>query len=120
MDAGIENVFLINSGTFDEQYDIGKFIEFKGDVYDVLVSPFLDGIKKLPVWRYYKVEDGEKDIDLISFDVYGTLFYGWIIQYYNDTTEEVFKEGDILNLFNESDLEELYKNISNGNLEQIS
>lgn len=120
MDERLENVFLIGDEATEERYALEKFFAFKGDGHDVLCSPFLDGLRKLPVWRYYKVDNGEKDIDLISWDAYGTLFYSWLIQYYNDTIDEVFPEGTILSLFDEGDLEELYKNISNGELEDIS
>lgn len=120
MDNRIENLFLISTEPVNNKYDLEKFLEFKVDTYDVLCSPFLDGLKKLPVWRYYKVEEGFREIDQIAYQVYGNLFYAWLIQYYNDTIEEVFPDGTILNLFSEFDLEELYSNISNGNLEQIS
>lgn len=120
MDDRLEELFLINNEATEERYALEKFIEFVGDGHDVLTAPFLDGIKTLPVWRYYKVDDGEKDIDLISYDAYGTLFYAWLIQFYNDTVEETFEEGTVLKLFNEQELEELYQNISTGELEQIS
>lgn len=120
MDDRLEGLFLIDDASSEERYALEKIIAFKGDGHDVLVSPFLDGLKKLPVWRYYRVDDGEKDIDMISYDAYGTLFYAWLIQYYNDTIDEVFQEGTVLSLFNETDLEELYRNISAGELEDIS
>lgn len=120
MDERLEDLFLISNEATEERYALEKFMQFKGDAYDVLCSPFLDGLIKLPVWRYYRVDDGEKDIDMISYDAYGTLFYAWLIQYYNDTIDETFPEGTILNLFDENDLEELYKNISAGDLEDIS
>ena len=120
MDDRLKDLFLISTDATDERFSPDKFFEFKGDAYDMLISPFLDGLRKLPVWRYYKVDEGARDIDLIAYQVYGNLFYGWLIQYYNDTIEETFPDGTILNLFSESDLEELYKNIANGNLEQIS
>lgn len=110
----------MSSTPVEDKYDLEKFLEFKGDTYDVLCSPFLDGLRRLPVWRYYKVEEGFREIDQIAYHVYGNLFYAWLIQYYNDTIEEVFSDGTILNLFSSIDLEELYKNISNGDLEQIS
>lgn len=120
MDDRIQDLFLISTNASDERFSPEKFMEFKGDSYDMLCSPFLDGLRQLPVWRYYKVDEGARDIDLIAYQVYGNLFYGWLIQFYNDTIEETFKDGTILNLFSEEDLEELYQNISNGNLEQIS
>lgn len=120
MDKRLENVFLISQEPADEKYSLEKFLEFKGDTYDVLCSPFIDGLRKLPVWRYYKVDHRHRDIDIISYEIYGSLFYSWLIQCYNDTIDEVFPDGTILNLFSISDLEELYKNISNGDLEQVS
>ena len=120
MDDRLKDLFLISMTATDDQYSPDKFFEFKGDAYDVVLSPFLDGLKKLPVWRYYKVDEGARDIDLIAYQVYDNLFYGWLIQYYNNTIEETFPDGTILNLFSPYDLDELYKNIANGNLEQIS
>lgn len=120
MDDRLDDLFLMSDDATEERYALEKFVEFKGDGHDVLISPFLDGLKKLPVWRYYRVDDGEKDIDMISYDAYGTLFYSWMIQFYNDTIDETFDEGTVLGLFSEQDLEELYKNVSAGELEQIS
>lgn len=103
----------------DERYDLAKFMDFKEDCFDVLCSPFLLGLKNLPLWRYYRCEDGEKDIDLISMDAYGTLFYSFLIQYYNDTTKEVFDETDVLMLFDPEDLEDLYAKVSKGDITEI-
>lgn len=120
-DSRLDKVFTIDKDyVSDERYDIAKFIEFKGDVHDVLCCPFLMGLKKLPLWRYYRVDDGEKDIDNISFDAYGTLFYSFLIQYYNDRYEEEFPEGTVLKLFNVEDLENLYTALSNKDFDKIS
>ena len=119
-DSRLENVFTIDADyETEERYDLGKFIQFKGDVHDVLCCPFLMGLKKLPLWRYYRVDDGEKDIDLISDDAYGTLFYSFLIQYYNDTFEEEFPEGTVLKLFSIEDLEQLYADLSDKNFDRI-
>lgn len=119
MEDVFENLFTINEYSSEERYDLTKFFEFKNDVHDVLCSPFLMGLKKLPVWRYYRVDDGYKDIDMISYDAYGTLWYSYLIQIYNDTVDEVFEEGTVLNLFSASDLEELYAKVADKDLTSL-
>lgn len=114
-----KDLFTISDDASDERYDLAKFMEWKEDTYDVLNSPFLDNLIELPVWRYYRVNDGFKDIDLISQDAYSTPVYSSLIQIYNGTTEEVFPEYTVLKLFSVEDLEDLYAKLVNkdmGNL----
>lgn len=108
-------MFTIGDIASEERYDLAKFMPFVGDTYDALSSPFLLGISNLPVWRYYKVNDGFKDIDLIATDAYGIPVYSSLIQIYNGTTQEVFPEDTILKLFSMDDLEQLYANILDKN-----
>lgn len=115
----IKDIFTLSEYSSDERYDLAKLLEFKGDSYDALVSPFLMGLKELPVWRYYKCSEGAKDIDMISYDAYDTLFFAYLIQYYNDTIEEVFDEDTVLKLFSVEDLEDLYAKVSNNKLAEI-
>lgn len=119
MDSRFEDVFTIGEVVSEERYDLEKFIDFKGDCFDVLCSPFLDGLKKLPVWRYYRVNDGFKEIDLISLDAYGTPFHAPLIQHYNDTIEEIFPEDTVLLLFHQDDLEQLYATLSDKDLSKL-
>lgn len=115
-----ENLFVIDTDVVsDERYDLAKFMPYKVDTYDVLNCPFLMALKKLPVWRYYRVNEGYKDIDMISYDAYNTLFYAYIIQYYNDTTLEHFEEDTVLKLPSIEDLEDLYANLINKDLSGI-
>ena len=118
-DDVFDGAFTMNTLSSDERYDLAKFLEFIDDDYDAVNSPFLLGLRTLPVWRYYRVNDGYKDIDMISYDAYGTLFYSYLIQFYNDTIEEVFEEGTVLKLFDTEDLEELYTKVSNTELDSI-
>ena len=107
-------MFTVRNYPSEEQYDLGKLMDFKGDVYDVIDSPLLNKLQQLPVARYYNVNDGYKDIDLISMDAYGDPFYAFLIQYYNNMFIETFPEDTVLNLFGLSDLNDLYNNIANG------
>ena len=114
-----KDLFTISDEASDERYDLAKFMEWKEDTYDVLNSPFLDNLIELPVWRYYRVNEGFREIDLISQDAYATPVYSSLIQIYNGTTEEVFPEYTVLKLFSVEDLEDLYAKLVNkdmGNL----
>lgn len=108
-----DGLFTMGNISTSERYDLGKLMPWKEDTYDVLNSPFLLGLMNLPLWRYYKVNDGFKEIDLISSDAYSTPVYSSLIQIYNGTTEEVFPEYTVLKLFDVDDLEQLYADVVN-------
>ena len=107
-------MFSIRTYQSEETYDLAKFINFVDDVYDVINCPFLIKLKELPTYRYYKVSEGYKDIDMTSQDVYDTPFFTFFIQYYNDTDKVVFDDEDELNLFSKEDLISLFHQISAG------
>ena len=96
----------------EEKYDISKFLDFQEDVYDVIGSPFLAQLKQLPTVEYYNVNNGFREIDLISSEKYGTPFFAYMIQFYNNDFREVFPEGTVLNLFSPKDLIDLFNNLS--------
>jgi hypothetical protein len=109
--------FTIRDYSSDEQFDLAKFMQFKGDVYDVIDSPFLQGVLNLPTVSYYDVNSGSREIDIISQSTYGTPFYVFLLQFYNGIFMETLPEGTRLNLFSLTDLNNLYINIANGNLQ---
>lgn len=119
-DSKFDGLFVMSNYSSEERYDMAKFMEYKGDTYDVLNSPFLIGLKKLPVFSYYRCAEGYKDIDLISFDAYGTYFYSYLIQYYNDTIAETFDEETVLYLFDIEALEDMYAQLSDNNLTMLT
>ena len=100
-------MFKVRKYASEEQYDIAKFLDFRGDVYDVINSPFLRGLKELPVERYYPVESGNEDLDIISEKVYGIAFLAFHIQFYNGLTTDYAEEGTVLKLFSLEDLNKL-------------
>ncbi len=104
--------FYMRDFTSEEKFDISKFLDFENDVYDVIGSPFLAQLKQLPVKEYYYVNNGFKEIDLISSEKYGTPFFAYIIQFYNDDFRETFPEGTILKLFSSEDLNQIYYSLS--------
>ena len=107
-------MFSIRTYQSNETYDLAKFINFVDDVYDVINCPFLLKLRELPTYKYYKVSEGYRDIDMISQDAYGTPFFTFFIQYYNDTDKVVFDDEDELNLFSKEDLISLFHQISAG------
>lgn len=112
--------FYMRDFQSEEKYDLAKFLNFSEGVYDVVNSPFLALLKKLPVVRYYEVSYGYKEIDLIADSVYGDPFFAYLIQFYNNDFRDHFPEGVVLNMFSLSDLENLYYELStNKNLEGI-
>ena len=104
--------FFMRNYTSEEKYDISKFMNFENDVYDVVNSPFLALLKQLPVVKYYYVDLGYHDIDLIAMSYYNDATLGYLIQYYNDDFRDTFPEGTVLKLFSLTNLEELYHTMS--------
>ena len=106
--------FTIRNYPSDERWDLSKFLDFQEDCYDVINSPFLNKFKDLPTVQYYNVNNGYKDIDMISQHAYGNQFYTFLLMYYNDLTSEIVPEDTILRLFSITDLDSLYFDLSNG------
>lgn len=96
----------------DEKYDISKFMKYEDGVYDTVGSIFFAKVKLLPTVSYYSVNDGYREVDIIAQKVYGSVFFSYLIQLYNNMFIEVFPEGTILNLFSANDLENLYSQLS--------
>lgn len=104
--------FYMREFASEEKFDISKFLNFENDVYDVLDSPFLALLSQLPVVEYYNVDNGYKDVDLISSEKYGEPFLAYLIQFYNNDFRETFPEGTILKLFSIEDLNDIYYTLS--------
>ena len=100
--------FYIRNYSSEERYDISKFLYYENGVYDTSGSPFLAKLKELPTVKYYYVDEGYREVDLIAQQEYGDLFFAYLIQFYNNMFMETFPEGTKLNLFSSDDLEELY------------
>jgi len=104
--------FFIRNYASDEKYDISKFMDYTEGVYDMVASPFLAQLVQLPTVKYYYVDNGFKEIDLIAVDAYKDTFFSYLIQFYNHDFRETFPSGTKLNLFSANDLEVLYHNLT--------
>ena len=104
--------FYMRNYSSEEKYDISKFLNYIEGTYDCVDSPFIAQLQQLPTVKYYNVDDGFKEVDLIASEEYGDTFFAYLIQYYNNDFRETFPEGTKLNLFSSRDLEELYYTLS--------
>ena len=104
--------FYMREFASEEKFDISKFLKFENDVYDVLDSPFLALLAQLNPSEYYYVDNGYKEVDLISSEKYGEPFLAYLIQFYNNDFRETFPEGTVLRLFDLADLNEIYYTLS--------
>ena len=104
--------FYMREFKSEEKYDISKFLNFEQDVYDVINSPFLIQVQQLPTVEYYYVDNGYKEIDMISTEKYGEPFLAYLIQFYNNDFRETFPEGTVLKLFSIDDLNEIYHELA--------
>lgn len=83
--------------------------EIKGGVYDILDSHFLSQIKKLPLAGHRVIVDDEGRPDIVSFRLYGSTEYWWILMIYNSLiTPNQLKAGNSIKFPMLDELETLY------------
>ena len=66
------------------RYDMIKFFEFNKDNIDALTSYFALHLKDLPYIGERVVQAEVKRPDLLSYNIYGSTQYWWILMWYND------------------------------------
>jgi hypothetical protein len=77
--------FFINTALEDvERFDLSKFMLYDVDVFDPVTANIFADIKDLPAGGQYTVQGKDRRPDLISFDIYGTTQYYWVIMVYNE------------------------------------
>lgn len=80
----ISKEFFINTTIEDvERFDFSKFMKLENGAFDPMTSNVLRELKNLPLGGRIRVEGKDNRPDLISFDVYGTTQYYWVIMVYN-------------------------------------
>lgn len=93
----------------DSRFDMEKFIEKDSDFFDIYNSNFLSVINTIKQTGEFKVTNEEMRIDLISYRIYGTTQFWWMLLEYNNIIDQFsIKQGDILKFFDLSDLESKY------------
>ena len=103
----------------DLRYDFAKFLRYNTDNYNPITSKFLTELRKLKTVGEFIVTVQEGRADLVSYEIYGSTQYWWIILEYNDLMNvDDLTISKKLNFPKLSDLEDLYfslKSMENGN-----
>jgi len=93
----------------DQRFVMEKFIEEDFNFFDVYNSKFLFLIKELKQFGEYKITMDSARIDLISYNIYGTTQFWWMLLEFNDIADQFsIKRGQIIKFFDLSDLESKY------------
>ena len=103
-------MFYINTDLESkERYDMAKFSEYLTDNFDILNSYFVHKLKSLAEFGQYAVQAEEERAELISFKIYGSTQYWWLLLLYNDLTAwEQLTAGLTLKYPSITSLEDLY------------
>jgi hypothetical protein len=95
-----------------ERFDFSKFCEYTNGEYDNFTSSFLIDLKKLATENSYTVTYEEDRIDLISYKIYGSTQYWWILIEYNAILDPfTIPNGTIINYPSLQDLQLLLFNL---------
>ena len=103
--------FYVNTeNSVDNRFNFPNFIEFKNNVYDTMDSVMTGEIRKLPSAGVYNVRSLEDQRpDLVSYNIYGTIEYWWIILRYNGMIDFTKLRGDTtINFPSERNIDDLY------------
>lgn len=90
--------FFLDQQFSGPSVDMARFLEFDSESFDPLTSYFLLRLPYLESGGTIEVQaQWERRPDLVSYHIYGTTQWWWIILMYNDlTTNEEVKAGDRL------------------------
>lgn len=101
--------YIDNSLATPTRYDMSKFISFSGDCFEPLNSYFLEALVRIPYSGVITVTTQERRPDLLSYDIYGSTQYWWILMMYNGISSiNDIKTGNSLNFPSLENLENLY------------
>lgn len=109
--------FQVNkSYQYTNRFDLERFVEFTHNYYDILNSPMLEGIKKLPTIGQYTIVEYPYRPDVQSYNIYKESQYWPYLMIYNGLGNvENLSLGKVLKVFSLSDLEKILYNSSNLN-----
>jgi len=101
--------FFNNKSDSSTKFAIENFVEFKEGTFDPINSEIMDQIKTLKEVGVTIVTTEEMRPDLISFKIYGSTQYWFLLLLYNDIIDFTdLKLGDTIRYFNIVDLEGLF------------
>lgn len=95
-----------------ERFVMEKFLEEDEDFFDLYNSNMWTSVKDLERYGEFIVTNEAQRIDLISYNIYGTTQYWWMLLEYNDIVDQFsIKTGDIIAFFKLDDLEKKYHSL---------
>lgn len=107
--------FIDNETKTFDKFELSKFMDFQDDlVFDCLNSFMLLSIPKLPYIGYVTVTSKEENRpDMLSYTIYGTTQYWWIVMLYNNLLSPYdIKIGQKVYYPSSNNLEQLYTQAS--------
>lgn len=113
--------FQINkSYEYTNRFDLERFVEFKNGYYDILNSPILENLKKLPAIGQYKIVEYQYRPDVQSYNIYKDhQYWPFLLSYNGIGSVDQLTLGKVLKYFSLSDLEKLLYTFSNLNRKLI-
>lgn len=103
--------FFINSDyESSDRFDMAKLLEFVNeDNYDPITSRFIYDLTNLEAKGNYVVQNEESRPELLSYKIYGSVQYWWVLSLYNGIfdTDEI-SAGDVISYPNREDIEDLF------------
>ncbi len=92
-----------------DRYDLQKFIDPNYDFTDFISSYFINKVTSLPIGGTRIVQGEGGKPDLLSFRIYDSTQYWWILMLYNSLFNPIdLTEGMTIKYPKKSDLETLY------------
>ena len=90
------------------RYGLEKFLDFS-DNYDPITSDFLLSISKIKTVGTYRVEGEDARPDLISYELFNSEQYWWILMFYNGIVRvDALTNGTVLKVPDLDEMEDVY------------
>jgi len=91
------------------RFDMARFMLYDEDVFEPITSHVIENIKGLTSGGQYTVKGDDFRPDQVSFKIYGTTEFWWILLIYNEKLSfQEIQHGDELNFPSIQALEDLY------------
>lgn len=105
--------YINNELASETRYDMSKFMEYVDGCYCILDSYLCSQVKNIPYSGVLTVTSQAGRPDLVSYDIYGSTQYWWVIMLYNDiSSPQDLVVGMPISFPSISSLENLYFTLS--------
>jgi len=106
-----KEVFYYNYDIESEaRYSPEKFYEVEADFFDVFNSDFIVNVSTIEEAGQYLITFDEQRIDLISYNIYGSVQYWWLLLEYNEIVDQYdLVSGKEIKFFSLQDLDTKYR-----------